>query len=652
MRPDPENIHALLLTARCVDRPKRVENVAASFDKILPSSEFLDFSLHSIAVWCEKKGQPAMAQRCRALQKEKESFRRKTLLPFILSLRQSKALAKPIYDNPLYYLCLREIWKDRHDEENAALGKQLAALPETPRISILMPVYNPKPKFLREALDSVLAQSYPHWELCLADDASTDSAVAEVLRTYCAQDARIKLTRRETNGHICAASNTALELATGAYAALMDHDDILDANALARVALALAKAPQCRILYSDEDKLNAPGYHSNVYFKPGYDPDLLCAQNYFSHLTVYATDLLRKVGGFTPGLEGSQDHDLALRCTALVKARQIVHLPHVLYHWRIHEDSTAQGYASKPYASEAGLQTVIRHLEGQGQKAHVEVHRRCLTHYRVRTAPPLCKPPILLFTFCEERSRAVDRWASLLTKKSAYSDLTLHIFYTRGQQSLEYNEKLCHRPYDVTALHALIAGAPEAVVGSIGCGLTPFEPDWLDNIMAEALRPEVGAVGGRIWSQQRVLESAGLGISQGRIFAEHAGLKHHAYCYFNQPHLLRAVAFLPEDYLFARAPLFTRFAQPSSERLWSFSFCMQARAQDVRILCSPESDVYRMSGYAAAPLPAPDDADMAAFASQWQEDLTAISLHPVLTPVSGGYALAELLPALPCPALP
>lgn len=207
-------------------------------------------------------------------------------------------------------------------------------LPHTPLISVLVPVYNPRLEWLRECLDSVLAQSYPHWQLCIVDDASTDPEVRQVLAEYAERDARVRVVFREENGNICAASNSALELVEGEFVALLDHDDTLSPGALFRVAQALHRHPDAGLLYSDEDKLNEAGERFDPHFKPQWNPDLLLAQNYISHLGVYRTGLVREVGGFRQGTEGSQDHDLVLRVTARLLPEQIVHIPHVLYHWR------------------------------------------------------------------------------------------------------------------------------------------------------------------------------------------------------------------------------------------------------------------------------------------------------------------------------
>ena len=193
------------------------------------------------------------------------------------------------------------------------IAEHIARMDEPPLISVLMPVFNPAPSHLMSALRSVRDQFYPSWELCVADDASTDPAVIEILTEAAQADSRIKLVRRTLNGHISAASNSALQLASGLFIALLDHDDVLAPNALYEVAVRIADQPDIDIVYTDEDHITDEGHRSHPYFKPDWSPELLLGQNLISHFGVYRRSLVEQIGGFRIGLEGSQDHDLALR---------------------------------------------------------------------------------------------------------------------------------------------------------------------------------------------------------------------------------------------------------------------------------------------------------------------------------------------------
>jgi hypothetical protein len=244
------------------------------------------------------------------------------------------------------------------DDTRRAVLAQVAELPEQPLVSIIFPVFNSPEEFLRQAIDSVRAQLYTKWELCIADDCSTLPHVAKVLEEYAVLDERIHVHRRETNGHISACSNSAVAMATGSWLCLMDHDDLLAEHALAVSVLALGHRPGAAIVYSDEDHIEADGSRSQPYFKPDFDPLLILGQNYFSHLCLVRADLVELVGGFRQGYEGSQDWDLLLRVLEQVRPEQVVHVPHVLYHWRVHSESTASSVSAKPYVVEASRRVV------------------------------------------------------------------------------------------------------------------------------------------------------------------------------------------------------------------------------------------------------------------------------------------------------
>jgi len=240
-----------------------------------------------------------------------------------------------------------------------------------PLFSIVTPVFNTPPGVLAAMLGSVRRQSFRDWELCLVDDCSTEPHVAEMLAQAQAGDPRVKLSRREENGGIVAASNDALAIAEGEFVALLDHDDELHPKALERVAAALASSPEADYVYTDEDKIDRAGHPSGPFFKPDWSPERMRTQMYTCHLSVMRRSLVAEVGGFDPEFEGSQDWDLVLKVTE--RAREVVHIPEVLYHWRTLETSTAgSGEEAKPWAFEAGTRAVQAHCERIGLPAEVE----------------------------------------------------------------------------------------------------------------------------------------------------------------------------------------------------------------------------------------------------------------------------------------
>ncbi|MGX7203932.1 glycosyltransferase family 2 protein [Enterococcus pingfangensis] len=222
------------------------------------------------------------------------------------------------------------------------------------KISIVIPVYNIEKKWLSACIDSICQQSYVNWELCLADDNSTRADVFETLSEYEKLDERIKVIYRNKNGHISAATNSAISIATGDFIALVDNDDLLAPNALAEVVTAIKQNPNIRLIYSDEDKIDENGVRSDPAFKPDWAPDLLMGTNYISHLSVFHGNTLRTIGGLREGYEGAQDYDLLLRFVEQISPNQIYHIPKVLYHWRMLRTSTAINQNSKKYAFDAG----------------------------------------------------------------------------------------------------------------------------------------------------------------------------------------------------------------------------------------------------------------------------------------------------------
>jgi len=283
-------------------------------------------------------------------------------------------------------------WLARHFRpDREGLRKRIESLRERPLFSVLMPVYNTPPELLEAAVTSVLRQDYRNWELCIADDASTKDETRAVLAGLSQRDERIRLVRREKNGHIAAASNSALEMARGDYVALLDHDDELSWDALGEVACWLRDRPVVRWVYSDEDKLTPRGKREGPYLKPDWNPDLLRSQNYICHLSVMERELVNRVGGFREGYEGAQDWDLFLRLSREVKKGEVSRIPKVLYHWRMVEGSTALRLDDKEYANDAGFRALeddaralgirARHLPcpgGYWRRMHLEAPSRVL----------------------------------------------------------------------------------------------------------------------------------------------------------------------------------------------------------------------------------------------------------------------------------
>lgn len=358
-----------------------------------------------------------------------------------------------------------------------------------PRISVLMPVYNPPPDFLAKAIASVRAQTYKKWELCIADDASTDPRVRELLDREAYRDPRIKLVRRPVNGHISAASNSALALASGEWCALLDQDDELAPQAFTAFVQALKKHPGTALAYSDEDKICADETRFGAYHKPAWMPELLLGQNFVSHLGIYRTDRLRAIGGFREGYEGCQDWDLVLRYTLDLPASRILHLPFVLYHWRVLPGSTAHSVMEKPYVVDAALRTVRAALEARALEARLPP--LCPGQFRVELVPA-DTPAVTVLGLDDSADRA--RLSSLS------AGVTLRFAPRSSARS--------------SVLDSLLESARAADTDTVllmSPDLLPRHADWLRRLVAAAAQPGVAASGGSLIDNTGRMVSGSLG---------------------------------------------------------------------------------------------------------------------------------------------
>ena len=302
---------------------------------------------------------------------------------------------------------------------------RLAGLTRRPKISVLMPVYNTPQKWLVAAIESVRRQLYDNWELCIADDASKEPHVRKILERYQKKDPRIKVVVRETNGHISAASNSALALAHGDFIALLDHDDEIRPHALACVALELDAHPNADLVYSDEDKIDENGHRYDHYFKPDWNPDLFLVQNFVSHLGVYRTLLVREVGGFRVGYEGSQDWDLAMRIVERTAPDRIRHIPKVLYHWRSVPGSTAMLIGAKNYATQAAEKVISEHFIRAGINATISPTKG--SYWRVHYPLPYPPPRVTLIIPTRNRLNVLKPCVESLLAKTTYPNFEILI---------------------------------------------------------------------------------------------------------------------------------------------------------------------------------------------------------------------------------
>jgi len=490
---------------------------------------------------------------------------------------------------------------------------RIAALPHQPLISVVMPVFDPPVHLLAAAIRSVQAQLYPCWELCIADDASRDPQVRALLVRFAAEDVRVRVVFRDENGHISRASNSALEMARGEFIALLDNDDMLPEHALFFVAEAINRHPDAGIIYSDEDKLNADGQRFDPYFKSDWNPTLFLGHNMVSHLGVYRTQLVRDVGGFRVGFEGSQDYDLTARCVRRLRSEQIVHIPRVLYHWRAVPGSTAERVGNKSYALTASVRALNEHLAQQGIAGTVEI--QSFGMHRVRYAAPNPQPLVTIIVPTRNAVELLRTCVRSLVERTRYSNVEVLLIDngSNDPEALDYLAELAQvptirvirddRPFNYSALNNL--GAREArgaVLALVNNDIEVITPDWLEEMVSVAMQPGVGAVGARLWYPDDSLQHGGviMGILGVAGHAHRALPKSHR-GYFARAELMQDLSAVTGACLVIRKDRFFEVGGLDEINLAvafnDIDFCLKLREHGYRNVWAPAAELYHHESF-------------------------------------------------------
>lgn len=508
------------------------------------------------------------------------TLRTRAGLKWILFCRQCESRPRRVITRRLINMPAKAVDQQPHARAHYEKKQSLllASLPvprSGPLISVLMPVYNPPPKFLAKAIASVRAQTYVNWELCIADDKSTDPRVRELLAREASLDPRVKIIHRPENGHISAASNSALSLASGGWCALLDQDDELAPQAFAAFVHTLNNHPDAALAYSDEDKISADEKRFGAYHKPGWMPELLFGQNFVSHLGIYRTDRLRALGGFREGFEGCQDWDLVLRYTRELPADRILHLPFVLYHWRVLPGSTAHSVLDKPYVVSAALSTVHDALEARALKARITP--LCAGQFRVELIPA-GTPSVTVVGLNDARDQA--RLRSLST------GVSLHFAAPSSTRS--------------SGLESLVESARLADTDTILLmppDLLPRHAHWLRRLVAAAIQPGVAAAGGRLINAVGRVVSGSLGLNaKNQAIPLFKDLSESDPGYYGRAHLLhnpdgldlRGIVLLRHA-LLGLNPLPAPFPNDPVAEGWRL--CVMLRASGARLIHDPGTDL-------------------------------------------------------------
>lgn len=490
----------------------------------------------------------------------------------------------------------------------AVLKKRLEQLESRPLFSIIVPVYNPPPAALEEMIASVRGQIYPDWELCIANDASTLPYVREIVDRAANEDSRIKVVHRPVNGHICQASNSALDLSSGEWIAMLDHDDTLAPHALLYLAEYVVGHPAAQLIYSDEDKINENGSRFDPFFKPDYSPELLLAQNYINHLTAIRRTLVCGLGGWRTGFEGSQDHDLILRVVETLNADEIGHIPQILYHWRAHAGSTALENSEKNYALQAGEAAVRDHLSRTGRPATVEIMED-VHHFRVRYDAPEQEPLVSLIVPTRDKASVLKIAVDSILERSTYQNYEIIIIDNGSieKNTFDYFDSLRQlsnisiikypKPFNYSSINNFgVKKSRGSIIGLINNDIEVITPDWIEEMSSWASRREIGCVGAKLYYPDRSIQHAGVILGLGGCAGHsHKYFPHDAPGYFYRLRLHQNLSAVTAACLFVRRDVFDEVGGLDERLAVAFNdvdFCLRVREAGYRNLFTPFAELY------------------------------------------------------------
>ena len=396
-----------------------------------------------------------------------------------------------------------------------------------PKISIVVPLFNTPEKFLRQMIESVRAQTYANWELCLADGSTSSENLGEIAASY--GDERIRYRKLEENKGISGNSNEAIQMAAGDYVALLDHDDLIMPHALYSYVALVNEDRDYEFMYSDEDKITEDGkYRFNPFFKPDFAPDTLHTFNYITHFSVFKKSLLDEIGGFEDRFNGAQDFDIILRATE--KAKKIGHISDILYHWRISEGSTALSSAAKSYTVEAGRLAVETAYQRLGVKnAHVG-SCQYPNYYITRYDLPDPKPLISIIIPNRDEKGTLENCITSIKEKSTYPNYEIIIvennsteketfdYYAQLEQDSRIHIVRWDHPFNYSALNNYAASqAKGELLLFLNNDVSVISPDWLEQMAMHAMRPEIGQVGAKLYYPDNTIQHSGIVLKIGPV---------------------------------------------------------------------------------------------------------------------------------------
>ena len=497
-------------------------------------------------------------------------------------------------------------WYEKHKLSEEELARQRKKKWKDPVvISVLVPAYRTPEVFLKQMMESVLLQTYPYLELCIADGSGTDDSVEKVVKEYQKKDPRVRYRRLEKNEGIAGNTNAAIEMASGDYLALFDHDDLLSPNALFEVASAIEKE-KADVVYTDEDKVTSDlKEHFQPHFKPDFNPDLLCANNYICHLFVVKRSLALKLGGQDPAYDGAQDYDFIFRCTE--NAEKIVHVAKILYHWRVHQASTADNPSSKLYAFDAGKRAIEAHLARIGAKAEVS-HTKDLGFYRVKYQVQ-GNPLVSIVIPNKDEKETLKKCLESIWKKTSYSNYEIILVENNSmtQEIRDYYKELdgkervrvvyWDKEFNYSAINNFgISHAKGEYILCLNNDITVISPDWMEELLANCQRPEVGIVGARLYYPDNTIQHAGIVLGMGGCAGSlFVGLARSRGGYLHKAALQQDLSAVTAACFMVKKEVFEKaggFEEKLAVAFNDVDFCLKVRHAGYLVVYDPYAELY------------------------------------------------------------
>ena len=498
-------------------------------------------------------------------------------------------------------------WIKRYDITEAELNKQRKKqFHHHVKFSIVIPLYNTPLNFLNELIDSIKKQSYSNWEICFADG-STDNKLVKVFEKLCAEDSRIKYKKLEKNDGISGNTNEALAMAEGDYIVLADHDDLLAPNALYEFAKAIDKNPITDVLYSDEDKISMDGKERfEPHFKPDFNIDLLCSVNYICHLFAVKKSIVEEIGNFRKEFDGAQDYDFIFRCVE--KAKNIHHVPKILYHWRSHMNSTAENPESKLYAFEAGRRAIEAHFGRVGIDAVVENGVAYgIYHSKLQVTG---KPLVSVIIPNKDHTEDLDKCLTSIYDKTEYDNYEIVIVENNSTEAetFAYYEKIqaehsnikvvmWESEFNYSAINNFGAGYAEGeYLLLLNNDIEVINGTWMEEMLGYCQREDVGIVGARLYYPDDTIQHAGVVIGFGGV-AGHTfiGQGRYEFGYFARAMCTQDYSAVTAACLMTKKALFDQVGGLTEELKVAFNdidYCMKIRSLDKLVVYNPYAELY------------------------------------------------------------